>query len=307
MANLRTLKASGVAALCIVSLFFLVGALSSALWSNGAARPVRRGVSNETTELVEVAKSVKGERLKLMVVGTSNVAWGTWTDQLALDLTRAGFVLDTSGGTTSAMSKRCSDASELVVPTLRYARPGWYSWGFAFDGCDASVELAGVRVLCGDGWKCRRDESKSRLGPSSFKVDGVDVILLSLWQNDVWSRAACYNSSIPYEVLTVNAIGKLVHDLSSVNPRLRFVVMARYPYANGKRVSTHCRRENAYVRLGLAPLRNVVFADYDFPDDEDFYFSDVSGHPNCRGGRVMARAALDAIMRLEASRVARRA
>ena len=232
-------------------------------------------------------------RLRLLAVGTSNILWSTWVDQLAKELTTLGYHLDSgSDASTSEVSARCDDA--LVVPTPRLGRPGWYSWGFAFDDCRDVVSLAGVEVKCGDGWRCRRDEPSTRLGPARIAqlARGADVLLLSMWQNDVWSRNACYNSSLHYEVLTVRAIEKVVVEVSKENPQLIFLVMARYPYANGQRVSVSSQRENAYVRLGLLHLPRVFFVDYDFPRDVDFYFEDISGHPNCRGGRLMALAAL---------------
>lgn len=237
--------------------------------------------------------------LKLLAIGTSNILWGTWVDQLAKELTSLGYSLE-GGGSTSEVSSRCDDARELVVPTVRLGRPGWYSWGFAFDDCDDAVTLAGIRVKCGDGWRCLRDGPAQRLGPSRIArvAQGADVILLSTWQNDVWSRNACFNSSTMqhYEVLTVDAIRTLVLQVRRLNPRALFLVMARYPYANGRRVSVSSQRENAYVRLGLMSLPRVKFVDYDFPRDQDFYFDDISGHPNCRGGRLMALAALRALV-----------
>jgi hypothetical protein len=270
-------------AMCLLVLGVVLLALSSRLQ--------HRSVPPRALDLL--VERAAPPRLRLLAVGTSNILWSTWVDQLAKELTTLGYSLDVGdGASTSEVSARCDD--ELVIPTLRVGRPGWYSWGFAFDDCQDVVSLAGIAVRCGDGWRCSRDEPATRIGPSRIAqlAKGADVLLLSMWQNDVWSRNACYNSSLHYEVLSVQAIEKLILEVSRENPRLLFLVMARYPYANRQRVSVSSQRENAYVRIGLLHLPRVYFVDYDFPPDEDFYFEDISGHPNCRGGRLMALAAL---------------
>lgn len=235
--------------------------------------------------------------LKLLAVGTSNILCSTWVDQLARELKVLGYDTDDGVGDVSEVSARCDDAQELVVRTRRLGRPGWYSWGFAFDDCPGFVTLSGIPTKCGDGWRCARDEASLRVGPTNISslAQGVDVILLSVWQNDAWARHACFNSTVHYEVLTVAAIRKLVEDVGRLNPRAFFLVMARYPYAFGARVASSSWQENSYVRLGLAALRNVIFVDFDFPINIDFYFQDISGHPNCRGGRLMALSALKAL------------
>mmetsp|Transcript_143393 Transcript_143393/g.357250 ORF Transcript_143393/g.357250 Transcript_143393/m.357250 type:complete len:374 (+) Transcript_143393:81-1202(+) len=265
-----------------------------------------------------------GGTVRLFAVGSSNLLWETWAEQLHVLLSRLGYqtplvqpgsIPNVTRPLTSAV---CDDGEEFAdVHTLRVGKPGWSSWGFAYestneDACfDGYRHVLGHRLSCTNGWFCRPEltgpDKLVRPSDLAAAAKNADVVLLSSWVNDLPATmpgSLCFNGeSVSFEeiaAITVFHLTQLIWRINSENAGVVFVVMAKYPGAAGKVVGSDYSALNAAVRKGLADFSlssKIIFADFSFPRDADMFLLKRSGHPNCRGDKVMAMAVVEALFR----------
>lgn len=275
-----------------------------------------------------------GGRVRLYVVGTSNVVWQTWPDQLTSLLVDMGY--DTSPGNFSATdsvrpSPRapvCDNEKDFAgLETPRVGKVGWASWGFAFESKDDCVPedyegelgkhgfrmIAGHKVSCVNSWACDPAgvTESTLVKPSAVAKDAkdADIVLLSNWMNDSkqrWASFRCFrgeavdlDNSTGSADLTLAALLTLIRAIHAANPKVVVLVLARYPDAVGTRafepLFERVAQLNSVVKVALEQEPNTYFVDYDFPTDIDMFQSRNFGHPNCRGDRVMATSILDVL------------
>mmetsp|Transcript_128973 Transcript_128973/g.413084 ORF Transcript_128973/g.413084 Transcript_128973/m.413084 type:complete len:192 (-) Transcript_128973:309-884(-) len=128
-----------------------------------------------------------------------------------------------------------------------------------------------------------------------------DVTLLSNWVNDFTARFpgnTCFDGeslSMDDVSVSVESLRILIRAIHAENPKVMVVVMAKYPGAAGRRIGADYSNLNMAVRAALADEPSTVFANFEFPLDEDMFLMSKSGHPNCRGDRVMASAVIEAL------------
>mmetsp|Transcript_118844 Transcript_118844/g.296387 ORF Transcript_118844/g.296387 Transcript_118844/m.296387 type:complete len:369 (-) Transcript_118844:411-1517(-) len=259
-----------------------------------------------------------GGAVRLLAIGSSNALWETWIDQLHMLLSMLGYQTPLvepkalRNVTRPIATATCDDGAELAdLHTLRVGKPGWSSWGFAFDStddCDAQGyrTVLGRSMSCTNGWMCRPEYAGRdvliRPSDVAYAAKDADVIVLSNWVNDVpatMSCSLCFNGEpVSHEeivALTTHSLKLLSQRIYVANPNATVVVMAKYPGAAGTVVGSDPSGMNSAVRKGLEHEPNVVFADFSFPRGFDMYLATRSGHPNCRGDKIMANAVVEAL------------
>lgn len=264
----------------------------------------------------------EGGEVRLYVIGTSNVLWESWPDQLHAMLKRLGYVIPAQDFSLASVKQptdapTCDDASEFSqLDTPRIGRLGWSSWGFAHDSEDDCGEsgfrdILGHKVSCINAWACnpawRGTGGAIRPSEVAMEAQQSNVVVISNWINDGKQRYSQYRCFDGEEIdalasteLTVVSLRALVRAIHAHNPSARVFIMALYPDATGLHINEHILPRiasmNAAVESGVALSEpNTFFVNYDFPPGEDMYQVMHGGHPNCRGDRVMATAVLEAL------------
>mmetsp|Transcript_32908 Transcript_32908/g.86938 ORF Transcript_32908/g.86938 Transcript_32908/m.86938 type:complete len:388 (+) Transcript_32908:117-1280(+) len=258
-----------------------------------------------------------GGTVRVFGLGSSNMIWETWLDQLHMLLSRLGYstpLVDAQylpNVTRPASKATCDDDAEFSkLHTLRIAIPGWSSWGFAYESmadCDSEGfrDVLGYNLSCTNGWQCRPELTgpDAVVAPSDVAriAKNSDITVVSNWVNDFTMRFQgneCFRGKFPGlddVSLTVHSLKLLIQQIHVENPKVVVVVMAKYPGAAGKKVGSDPSALNDAVRRGLADEPNTVFADFTFPVDSDMFQLRRSGHPNCRGDKIMATAVVEAL------------
>lgn len=265
------------------------------------------------------AEFAAGAPLRVYVVGSSNVVWVTWVEQLHLLLQRLGFQLpevhateDPVHGPTDA--PECEDSNDYkFLRTTRIGEPGWGSWGFAYEGangCSGGYRwIGGTPVNCSPSWGCPHAGPKPlHLSRIAADAAGSDVALFSCWINDSKQYATnniCFNSTkVSREATAALSVANLLRMVRAVharNPKVWVVVLALYPdvvmptRAVDPNTLPTIREINRRVREGLAGEPRTLFADYAFPNNVDLFQVRHFGHPNCRASKLMANGVVDAL------------
>jgi hypothetical protein len=270
-----------------------------------------------------------GEELGLYVVGDSSVSWMTWPDQLHLMLKQLGFSLRKEQHALANILHpypervpRCDDYSDFIALELpRVSKVGWNSWGFAYESredCSPTADhlgfrtIAGHRVRCANKWGCNLQWGTSLVQPSQIAEEASQshAVLLSNWVNDGLQQWAnnnqCYDgvplSKMDTVSISIDGLLKLIQAIHKKNSSVHIFVMAVYPGAKGDLTQLDAtlpttRAMNAAVKAAVEQMPNVTFVNYNFPSGEKVFQSVAlsPGHPNCRGDKVEAAAALDAL------------
>jgi len=265
-----------------------------------------------------------GGEISFYTVGTSNVVWESWPDQVHSMLKRLGYSVPTAEFDLASLKQptqapRCDDASELSeLDTPRVGRVGWSSWGFAFESKDDCGEngfrdILGHEVSCTNAWACNpawaADGGLVRPSEIAEEAQHSDVVIISNWVNDAkhrYSNYVCFGGeqidALASTNLTVASLRKLIQAIHARNPDVTVLIMASYPNANGLHTNEWNLPDvaalNAAVESGITRSEpNTFFVSYAFPAEEDMYQTMHGGHPNCRGDRVMATAVLETLFR----------
>jgi len=252
------------------------------------------------------------------VVGSSNILWMTWVDQLHLYLASLGYRLPSVNTTTPAafhplIVQTCDDTNYFKgLQTARIGRIGWHSWDFAFssmDGCGPNhfrgIGIHSVSCLAGGGkHPCMQVPPDVGLADIVEDASRSDITLVSTWFNDknVKAMTSCVNGeSMSYVKIitdvTVPCILRTVDAIHARNPRVWILILAKYPVQAGAGVEKKSLGWigdlNAALKAGLEKKTRVLFVDYSFPPDVMTYQIGKNwGHPNCRGSRIIAHAVI---------------
>mmetsp|Transcript_101684 Transcript_101684/g.283075 ORF Transcript_101684/g.283075 Transcript_101684/m.283075 type:complete len:499 (-) Transcript_101684:31-1527(-) len=287
-------------------------------------QPCNGNIAGLDTVLQHGALVPANGKIRFYTIGSSNVVWETWPDQLHAMLKRLGYSLSYNSFDVAAMNQPlnvpvCDDASaysDLYTP--RVGKVGWSSWGFAFDskddcGEDGFRNIAGHNVSCVNGWACdpvgQTPETLVRPSEIAKEVQSMHVVLVSNWINDSrqhFAQNKCFGGEAIDSVATANitaaSLRLLIRAIHAKNPKARVLVMARYPSAAGIHVNTGDLGRIAAINTAVeesvtATEPNTFFVNYAFPSGEEMFQTKSFGHPNCRGDKVMATAVLDALFR----------
>lgn len=293
---------------------------------NVAAPPYPLAVVEQTGARIRVGQSVR-----VFAGGASNVAWNTWVDQFSLLMHQLGYDVNKSSGphqkgleTAPEQSPVCDDHSSILAhPTPRITCIGWASWGFSYENKSDCVNgwrtIAGFNVSCQNAWACNPDwegpcGAMVPLSKLAAAAADADVALLSTWINDVkqeyGNNNACFS---PPTVAPIDAVQIAVVDLRkqiqaihALNPHTTVAVLAIYPERGGDGPNmtlplwdTWATQQsfNKALQKGLDYEPNTVWINYSFPFGVEMFQTMASGHPNCRGDKVLAKAAIDALFR----------
>jgi len=273
----------------------------------------------------EGARIPPGGELSIYFVGGSNVVWQTWPGQLHGYLKRLKYIVAPRNYTHQDVAFKAEEApicddeaeySSLATPLI--ARPGWGSWGFAYDSMDDCVDTplfgetsglylfrktAGRYVSCLNGWGCRpwKEQAHQMVRVSDIAEDAglADVVMLSTWVNDFkqqYCKYKCYNGTYLEQSeiapITIANIRRVIQAIHVVNPNTFVVVMALYSDAKKSLVVEDTLDEiaaiNTLVEAGVAQEPNTAFVDFALAPGQDMFQITPAGHPNCRGDRLMA-------------------
>jgi len=100
----------------------------------------------------EHAEIEVGEDIRIYAVGSSSLLWMTWLDQLHLVLRRLGYRLPVVPSKIGArlytlQAPTCDDSQYFeYLRTTRYAKIGWSSWDFGFEGWEG-CKTAGEKSM----------------------------------------------------------------------------------------------------------------------------------------------------------------
>jgi len=264
-----------------------------------------------------------GMTLGLYAVGSSNTVFLTWLDELHLLLKRLGFVLPLVPALVDALDRPslapiCDDYAELArTQTSRIGKPGWGSWGFAYDGMDDCGPtgfriIGGIPVSCVASWRCAKSKHYEwPLRVSQIAADAArsNITVLSCWMNDslqYMSGNACYNfskvSRSDTAVISIENLRRIIRSIHRRNPHVLVVVLGIYPAVNAPPLYTVNESSvpltdeiNKRVRDALVWEPRTVFASYRFPPNVVVFQQKNPAHPNCRGSKIMANAIVDAL------------
>jgi len=298
----------------------------------GAAPPTGRSLAEHYVvgryDIVEQegARISPGGELSIYFVGGSNVAWQTWPDQLhgylqrlqykvaGADYAHQDFTFKTE------VAPICDDEAEYsFLDTFRIARPGWGSWGFAYDSMADCVDaplfgeetsgaypfrkIAGRDVSCLNGWACKPEVDVARqiVRVSDIAADAgkADVVMLSTWVNDFkqqFCKYRCYNGTIlersEIVPITIANIRRVIQAIHAVSPDSFILVMALHADVNKTLVREDTLDEiaavNALVEEGVTQEPNTAFVNFAAAPGQDMFQISPAGHPNCRVDRLMA-------------------
>jgi len=289
-----------------------------------AASDSRFATVSQTTARIQV-----GGEVRFYVIGTSNVAWQTWPDQLHAMLRDLGYVVPSQAYTLTNLvhpssGPICDNAKEFAgLETPRIGKVGWASWGFAYDskedctpaefegqpeiGQHGFRQIAGHQVSCINSWACNpAGQGKGTLvSPSAVAEDvkAADVVLLSNWINDSkqrWSQFKCYKSEtvdfVDTTDITVVNLRRLIQAIHSKNPETIVLIMALYPGSSGPFVIESSLALTAEINEKVRTRvnePNTFFVDYTVPVGQDVFQTKHPGHLNCRGDKVLATRVLE--------------
>lgn len=257
-----------------------------------------------------------GGEVKIYGVGSSNMVWMSWIDQMHLYLQRLGYKqpLVEPKAILSRITPRsvpiCDDTAYYAKSTTgRLGMVGWNSWDFAYndwDDCDKKEfrNISGHRVKCGVGPGCKGGEFLISAASIAEDAAKSNVTIVSTWYNDhkaFLTHYDCFDGEkLMYEKtaeVTVPSIIRTIREIHKKNPYVVVLVMGLYPptldYKVVEAEVPWIRRLNQKVKVATEKEPNTYFVDYDLPGgDLEMYDRVHYGHPNCRGAKVMVYAAL---------------
>jgi hypothetical protein len=266
----------------------------------------------EFVEQIDAAFNV-GQEIGVYAVGSSNLVWMPWLEQLHLNLRRLGYKLPLvpAQRTPESFPRRvpwCDDSRFFQhLKTSRFSRIGWASWDFALEGwqgCgpDGYRKVGGLHVKCQHGPGCAFSKNPLNLSDLASDASHSNITFLSTWFNDdqQWSsHFKCFGGKKAereeIEPVSVNLLRGMVHKIHDRNPNTWVVIMSKYPETFKHKTPAYIINYNAKVKEALEKEPKTLFVDYYMPNDAEgeFYQAPAhGGHPNCRGSMIMAHAVL---------------
>mmetsp|Transcript_9738 Transcript_9738/g.27330 ORF Transcript_9738/g.27330 Transcript_9738/m.27330 type:complete len:912 (-) Transcript_9738:209-2944(-) len=252
-----------------------------------------------------------GDNVWIYSVGSSNVVWMTWLDQLHLYLQRLGFRLPIVAAKTSpryyaTSVPMCDDTKHFeFLKTARFGRIGWSSWDFAYEGWDDCKD--GVRqvlnytIKCQHGPGCHYSKLPLRVSWIAKDASKSNITLLATWFNDYeqhWSNFKCFGgkklSHFEISQVTIINLKRTVRAIHALNPNVWVLVMAKYSELYHHVNAPWMREVNTIVKNSIEQEPRTLFVDFEIPDETvaEMFQTAHKGHPNCRGSKIMAQAAM---------------
>lgn len=254
-----------------------------------------------------------GSAIGVYVIGSSSVVWTTWVEELHLALVRLGYTLPLvpAQRTPETYPRRlptCDDAKYYhQLRTSRFGRIGWSSWDFAMDGwqgCgpDGFRSVLGHRIKCQHGAGCAFSKNAVYVDDLARDASYSNITLLATHFNDIQfspTQRKCFggakmrlDSMMP---LTLQGLRSTVRAIHKKSPHTWVVILAKYPETYMHKTVPLITDYNMRVKIAMEQEPKTLFVDYYMPNNyEGKFYQSVpnGGHPNCRGGKIMAHAVL---------------
>lgn len=254
--------------------------------------------------------------LHLYSVGSSNLVWMNWIDQLHYYLARLGYKMPLVPARTilSRNSPRscttCDDSAYFSqLRTTRLGMVGWNSWDFAynnFSDCNTAGfrDVGDHKVKCSVGPGCIGGKFLIPAADIAHDAGASNITVLTTWFNDhkaFLTKWACFNGEklnhAQTAEVTVPSLRRLVRAIHAENPDVWILVMGLYPptleYKVVESEVPWIRELNIKVKDAIEREPKTLFVDYDIPGGGlEMYDRMHYGHPNCRGAKVMVYATL---------------
>mmetsp|Transcript_68063 Transcript_68063/g.134254 ORF Transcript_68063/g.134254 Transcript_68063/m.134254 type:complete len:472 (+) Transcript_68063:58-1473(+) len=267
---------------------------------------------DEFVEQTDAYFNVGGE-IGVYAVGSSNLVWMTWLEQLHLNLRRLGYKLPLvpARRTPEKFPRRipwCDDSQYFQhLRTSRFSRIGWASWDFALEGwegcgADGFRIVEGLRVKCQHGPGCVFSKNPLLISDIASDASHSNITFVSTWFNDdqQWStHFKCFGGKKvdrrEIEPVSVKLVRRMVQKIHARNPNTWVVIMSKYPETYQHKTPEYILEYNRRVKVAVEQEPKTLFVDYYIPNDleGEFYQALVhGGHPNCRGSQIMANAVL---------------
>jgi len=267
--------------------------------------------ASETVEQ-EGAQFPSGSAVRLYALGSSSMLWMNWIEELHLFLLRLGYHLPTVEAKVKPefhprSIQTCDDSMYFDrLRTARFARIGWCSWDFSFEGwsdCDSDGfrRIGGHRVKCQHGPGCSHSMNPIKATEIAEDASMSDITLVATWFNDDqqrWSNYNCFDGRKVEKVeatqLSIPSLLNTVRKIHEKNPKVWVVVLGKYPQVWGHFSYPWFKEVNVRVKAALKDEPRTLFIDYYMPPDNvtNLYQSAHPGHPNCRGSKLITLAVL---------------
>jgi len=257
-----------------------------------------------------------GEDIRIYAVGSSSLLWMTWLDQLHLVLRRLGYRLPVVPSKIGArlytlQAPTCDDSQYFeYLRTTRYAKIGWSSWDFGFEGWEGCKNgwqsVNGIKVKCQHGAGCAFGKDPVYYSQIAEDASGSNITLLATWYNDdqQWStHFKCFNGikmgSLKIAPLSISMLLKMIRAIHEKNPRTLIMVMGKYPQTYRHVTYPFLKTYNNMVKEAVEKEPRTLFVDFYMPnaDEGSFYQIAHSGHPNCRGSKLLAHSVMDRLFK----------
>jgi hypothetical protein len=271
----------------------------------------------------EGAQIKAGGSVRVYVVGSSNVLWMTWVDQLHLYLLRLGYKVPAVPAKHNvthypSLPQTCDDTQYFTdLKTTRLGKIGWHSWDFAYEDwtdCvrDNPSDFNGYRLVANHKVKCEHGPGCA-FGRATIPASGIaedaswsDITLVTTWFNDDQPDAlkCFYGERIPREDIANMSITGLLRTVRTIhdrNPDVWVLIMGKY--SNFREFPfPWVENLHALVKAAVEKEPRTLFIDYDKPNPGHWNAWELwqkahPNHPNCRGSKLMAHAILERLFK----------
>jgi len=257
-----------------------------------------------------------GKDLRIYAVGSSSLLWMTWLDQLHLVLRRLGYTLPVVPSQIGArlytlQAPRCDDSQYFeYLRTTRYAKIGWNSWDFAFEGWEGCKrgwrDIIGVNVRCQHGPGCLFGMDPAYVSQIARDASGSNITLIATLDNDdqQWStQFKCFGGakkdSLQVAAISTAMLLKLIRAIHEKNPSTLILVMGKYPQTYRHITYPFLVRYNHLVKDAVEKEPRTLFVDFYMPNTDEGTFYQIAhpGLPNCRGSKLLAQSVMDRLFK----------
>jgi hypothetical protein len=264
----------------------------------------------------EHAEIEVGEDIKIYAIGSSSLLWMTWLDQLHLVLRRLGYRLPVVPSKIGArlytlQAPTCDDSQYFeYLRTTRYAKIGWSSWDFGFEGWEDCKngwrDINGIKIKCQHGAGCNFGKDPVYTSQLAEDASGSNITLLATWYNDdqQWStHFKCFDGikmgSLQVAPLSITMLLRMIRAIHQKNPHTLVLVMGKYPQTFRHVTYPFLKRYNKMVKEAVEREPRTLFVDFYMPNEDEGSFYQIAhgGHPNCRGSKLLAHSVMDRLFK----------
>mmetsp|Transcript_16821 Transcript_16821/g.46348 ORF Transcript_16821/g.46348 Transcript_16821/m.46348 type:complete len:493 (-) Transcript_16821:22-1500(-) len=260
-----------------------------------------------------------GGNVRVYVVGSSNVLWMTWIDQLHLYLVRLGYKVPAVPAKTTNVThypsepQTCDDTQYFTsLKTSRLGKIGWHSWDFAYEDwsdCENDDDknygwryVANHKVKCEHGPGCAFGRQIVPMSRIAEDASWSTITLVTTWFNDDQpdAKKCFYGKEIPRKDIanmSITGLLKTTRAIHERNPDVWILILAKY--TNLRRFTLPWIDDlHKLIKAAVEKEPRTLFIEYEKPYPGHWRAWELwqqahPNHPNCRGSKLMAHSILE--------------